>query len=120
MAALQSSVNMANIVIKNVSIRGISACAPSHVEDNMGIPVFNEGEAERVIAQTGIRQKHTVPDGSVLASDLCVAACERLLAELHWERDSCLVSCLCPMTIRSLRRPASFRTGLGFQRIVCR
>lgn len=88
MAALQSYVNMADIVIKNVSIRGISACAPSHVEDNMDIPVFNEGEAERVIAQTGIRQKHTVPDGSMLASDLCVAACEKLLTELHWERDS--------------------------------
>ena len=52
---------MANIVIKNVSIRGISACVPEHMESNLDIPVFNEGEAERVIAQTGIRLKHTVP-----------------------------------------------------------
>jgi len=79
---------MANILIKNVSIRGISACVPKHIESNLDIPVFNEGEAERVIAQTGIRQKHTVSDGSMLASDLCVVACEKLLADLNWELDS--------------------------------
>ena len=79
---------MANIVIKNVSIKGFSGCVPSHVESNLDIPVFSEGEAERVIAQTGIRQKHTVPDGNMLASDLCVAACEKLLQELGWEKDS--------------------------------
>jgi len=79
---------MAIVELRNVKISGISACVPSHVEDNLDIPVFSEGEAERVIAQTGIRQKHTVPDGTVLASDLCVAACEKLLEELRWERDT--------------------------------
>ena len=79
---------MADILIKNVAIRGIAACVPKHVESNLKIPVFNDGEAERVIAQTGIRQKHTVPDGSILASDLCVAACEKLFEELDWEKDS--------------------------------
>lgn len=79
---------MAFLAIKNVSIVGISACSPCHVEDNLDIPVFNDGEAERVIAQTGIHQKHTVPDGSLLASDLCVAACEKLLDELKWEHDT--------------------------------
>lgn len=79
---------MANIKIKNVRIVGISACAPKHVESNMDIPVFIEGEAERVIAQTGIKEKHIVPDGSMLASDLCVAACEKLLDALGWEKDS--------------------------------
>lgn len=79
---------MANIEIKNVSIKGIAACVPLHVEDNLNIPVFNEGEAERVIAQTGIRQKHTVPNDQMLASDLCVAACEKLLEELNWEKES--------------------------------
>ena len=76
------------IEIKNVRIKGVSGCVPSHVESNLDIPVFNEGEAERVIAQTGILQKHTVPDGNMLASDLCVAACEKLLQELGWEKDS--------------------------------
>ena len=42
---------MAFLEIKNVRIAGIAACAPAHVEDNLTIPVFHEGEAERVIAQ---------------------------------------------------------------------
>ncbi len=98
---------MADIVIKNVSIKGISACVPKHVEDNLDIPVFNEGEAERVIAQTGIRQKHTVPDGSMLASDLCVAACEKLLAELGWEKDSIDILCFVSLSADYLEPPTA-------------
>ncbi len=79
---------MAFIKIKNVRICGISACAPKHVESNMNIPVFNDGEAERVIAQTGIHQKHTVEDGNMLASDMCLVACEKLINELGWNKDT--------------------------------
>lgn len=98
---------MANIVIKNVSIKGISACVPQHVESNLDIPVFNEGEAERVIAQTGIRQKHTVFDGSMLASDLCVAACEKLLAELGWEKESVDALCFVSLSADYLEPPTA-------------
>ena len=98
---------MANIVIKNVSVRGISACVPEHVESNLDIPVFNEGEAERVIAQTGIRQKHTVPDGSMLASDLCVAACERLLECLRWEKDTIDALCFVSLSADYLEPPTA-------------
>lgn len=79
---------MAFIEIKKVAIRGIAVCAPKHIEDNMNIPVFNDGEAERVIAQTGIKKKHVVPNSSMLASDLCVAACEKLLEALDWDKSS--------------------------------
>ena len=80
---------MAFIKIENVAIRGIAACAPKNIESNYGLPVFNEGEDERVIAQTGIKQKHVAPaDNSMLASDMCVAAGEKLLAELGSEKDS--------------------------------
>lgn len=73
--------------IKNVTIRGIVACVPSRIEENLDIPVFNPGEAERVIAQTGIERKHVVDEG-VCVSDLCVKAGEKLLADLGWERES--------------------------------
>lgn len=80
---------MAFLEIKNVTIKGISACAPKNIEENLGLDViFNEGEAERVIAQTGIKQKHVVPDESMLASDLCLAAAEKLIIELGWEKSS--------------------------------
>lgn len=98
---------MANIVIKNVSIKGISACVPQHVEKNLDIPVFNDGEAERVISQTGIRQKHTVPDGNMLASDLCVAACEELLAELGWEKNSIDALCFVSLSADYLEPPTA-------------
>lgn len=84
---------MAFLEIKNVRIAGIAACAPAHIEDNLTIPVFREGEAERVIAQTGIRQKHTVPDNSLLASDMALAAAEKLIENLQWEKSS--IEALC-------------------------
>ena len=79
---------MAFLDIKNVRIAGIAACAPKHIEDNLTIPVFREGEAERVIAQTGIKRKHTVPDNSILASDMALAAAERLIDCLQWKKES--------------------------------
>ena len=79
---------MANIEIKNVKIAGISACVPRNIEDNIELEVFNVGEAERVIAQTGISRKHVVGESGIIASDMCVAACEKLLEELGWEKDS--------------------------------
>lgn len=78
---------MAFATINNVSIKGISACVPAHVEENLTLPVFKEGEAERVIAQTGIERKHTVENGTTV-TDLCAAAFEKLIAELGWSRDS--------------------------------
>ena len=84
---------MAFIKVKSVRIAGIAACVPKHVEDNLTIPVFREGEAERVIAQTGIRQKHTVPNNSILASDMALAAAEKLLVDLHWEKST--IEALC-------------------------
>lgn len=79
---------MAFLKIENVAIKGISACVPSHIEENIELKVFKQGEAERVIAQTGIKQKHVVPDESMLASDLCLAAAEKLIHELSWEKTS--------------------------------
>ena len=74
-------------VVKNVAIRGISACVPKHVEENKGLPVFKDGEDVRVIAQTGIERKHVVTPGMCMA-DLAVGAFNGLMFELEWEKDS--------------------------------
>lgn len=79
---------MAFLKIENVAIRGISACVPEHVEENIDLPVFKEGEAERVIAQTGIERKHTIGNANITTADLCEKACNVLIEELGWERDS--------------------------------
>lgn len=79
---------MANLKISNVSIRGIAACVPSHIEENIDLPVFKEGEAERVIAQTGIERKHKVEGFGVTAADLCEKAFNNLMEELGWDKES--------------------------------
>lgn len=90
---------MAFLKLNKVKIAGIAACAPKHIEDNLTIPVFREGEAERVIAQTGIKTKHTVVDNSMLASDMAVAAAETLIERLQWEKSS--IDALCFVSLSS-------------------
>ena len=79
---------MANLKIRNVSIKGISACVPSHVEENISLSVFKNGEAERVIAQTGIERKHKLQGFGITASDLCEQAFKKLIKELGWSLES--------------------------------
>lgn len=81
---------MAFSKISNVAIRGIAACVPAHTEENIdSLPVFKEGEAARVVAQTGIERKHTIESGSgVTISDLCAKAFDVLIEKLEWDRES--------------------------------
>lgn len=79
---------MANLKISNVTIKGIAACVPSNIEENINLSVFKEGEAERVIAQTGIERKHKVKDFNVTGADLCEKAFDKLIAGLGWEKDT--------------------------------
>lgn len=78
---------MAYIEIKNVAIRGISACVPPKIEENKDLPFYSNGEAEKVISATGIERRHICSDG-ITASDLCLKAFEKLLADLSWEKET--------------------------------
>lgn len=86
---------MAFLKVENVAIRGISACVPPKVEENRDIPFYTQEEAEKVIDSTGVERKHIVSDG-ITASDLCLKACEKLLDELGWERES--IDLICNVT----------------------
>lgn len=87
---------MAFLKIPHVVIRGISACVPPKVEENRDIPFYTPEEAEKVIESTGVERKHIVADSGITASDLCLKACERLIDELGWERDS--IDLICDVT----------------------
>lgn len=82
---------MAFLTINNVQMRGIAACVPSNIEENVDLSLFKEGEAARVIASTGIHRKRVV-DTEVTTSDLAVKAAKVLLNELRWDKDS--IDCL--------------------------
>lgn len=87
---------MAFLKIPNVAIKGISACVPPMVEENRDIPFYTPEEAEKVIESTGVERKHVVADSGITASDLCLKACEKLIDELGWERDS--IDLICNVT----------------------
>ena len=78
---------MAFLKVQNVSIRGIAACVPPKIEENMQIDLYSPEEASQIIQSTGIERKHIADDG-VTASDLSAKAAEKLLVELGWEKDS--------------------------------
>ena len=104
---------MAFLKIDNVAIRGLAACAPVTIEENADLPVFEEGEAERVINQTGIVRKHVVPPGTT-ALDLCKAAMEKLLEDLKWEKDSIDVLIFVSTTFDHIIPPVFFKVCLNY------
>ena len=72
---------MPYLKVDNVAIRGISACVPPKVEENISLPIYaTREEAEKVIATTGVERKHIVSDG-ITASDLCLQAAQRIMAQ---------------------------------------
>lgn len=78
---------MGYLKVNNIAFRGLSACVPPKVVENIDFPVYAPGEAEQVIASTGIERRH-VATSDITASDLCLKAAEALIDELKWEKDS--------------------------------
>lgn len=77
---------------KTVQIDGISACVPANIEENAGLDLFaNHEEYEKFVATTGIERRRVVTEG-VCSSDLCLAAAEKLIAELNWDKNN--IDCL--------------------------
>lgn len=98
---------MAFLRVENVSIKGISACVPPHIEENKDIPFYSPEEAAQIISATGIERRHIAgPD--ICVSDLCVRAAERLIEELGWDKDSIDLLALCTQNPDYRNQPTSF------------
>lgn len=98
---------MAFLEIHNVAIRGISACVPKNVEENKDLPFYAPGEAEQVIAATGIERRHvTIPEQT--ASDLGLGAAEKLIEVLGWEKESIDILAFCTQNPDYQNHPDSF------------
>lgn len=98
---------MAFLRIPNVSIRGIAACVPPKVDENKDVPFYSSEECEKIIESTGVERKYVVSDG-ITASDLCLKACETLLADLGWERESIDALCYVTQTPDYINQPTGF------------
>lgn len=67
-----------------MSVKGIAAAVPSQIEDN-AVVYRKWGGVESFIATTGVEHKRkSSPD--LCSSDLCAAAAEKLIDELHWDK----------------------------------
>lgn len=98
---------MAFLKIHNVAIRGISACVPKNVEENKDLPFYELGEAEQVIEKIGIERRH-VASLMQTAMDLCLKAAEKLIEELHWEKESIDALAFITQTPDYINQPNSF------------
>lgn len=98
---------MAFFSVPNVAIKGISACVPPYIEENRDIPYYSKEEAEKVIESTGVERKHIVTDG-ITASDLCLKACEVLLDDLGWDRETIDGICYVTQTADYINQPTGF------------
>ncbi len=73
---------MAVLRFRNVGIRAIASCVPADVSRNAETlrGIIPDAEIEKTISAVGIREKRIAPP-DVCASDLCVAAAEKLFAD---------------------------------------
>lgn len=79
---------MAFITIKNISIKGISACVPERVVDNLDFKGLNNDLLNKYIETVGVKQRHcAIHDGSICTSDLCYESADKLIKELNWDRN---------------------------------
>lgn len=108
---------MSFLTIHNVKLKGLAACLPPDIEENVSLPIFeNESEAQKVIASTGIVRKRIARPGTT-SSDMAVQAVNILLDKMEWEPESidCLIfvsqtrDYIAPITAAILQDRLGFR-----------
>jgi 3-oxoacyl-[acyl-carrier-protein] synthase-3 len=77
---------MGYLEIKNVAVRGVSACVPKNVIENTASSLFTQDEIDKFIATVGIERRHCVEEG-VCTSDLCYTAAVKLIEKLSWDKN---------------------------------
>lgn len=77
---------MAFLSIPHIVIRGIAACVPppSGIDENDKYPLPAE-DVEKLISTIGVERKR-VSGKTTCCSDLCLAAAERLISDLGWQK----------------------------------
>ncbi|HUY87475.1 MAG TPA: ketoacyl-ACP synthase III [Pirellulales bacterium] len=79
---------MSRSYVDAVRLAGVASAVPDRVATaDEDATVFGGVEMAKIAKSTGIRSRRIAPDG-ICTSDLCLAAAERLLGDLAWDRDS--------------------------------
>ncbi len=77
---------MAVFSVSNAKIVGISAVVPKNEVSNLDLEGMSQQDIDLLIKTTGI-EKRRIANHDTKASDLCLAATEKLMAELKWEKE---------------------------------
>lgn len=79
---------MAFLEFKNVRIAGIAAGVPKNVTSNyalkQGENISIDYTPEAFVEATGVKERRI---GNLTAADLCYSAAEKLIVDLHWEKN---------------------------------
>jgi 3-oxoacyl-[acyl-carrier-protein] synthase III len=79
---------MAVTMTKGPAIAGICTCVPGRKFDNLTETTeFEPLEVQKVVRMAGVHSRYMASD-AVCSSDLCIAAAQRLMESLGWEKDS--------------------------------
>ncbi|MFC5283214.1 3-oxoacyl-ACP synthase III family protein [Pedobacter alpinus] len=76
---------MANFSTHSVAISGVAACVPKKQERNRDLANLSSEDIDKFIATTGVEARRIVDD-HICTSDLCLAAAEKLIHDLDWDK----------------------------------
>lgn len=77
---------MAFLTTYHVSVKGIASCVPKNKSLNSDLTIFSDSEKEKLIATLGIETRR-IASKNTCASDMCLVAAEKLIADLNWRKE---------------------------------
>lgn len=78
---------MSYLQYDGVKVLGLAAAVPKHIYHNLtDNDYFSPEDAKAIVDKTGIRERR-IASPEICASDLCLAAAERLLGDMHLDRE---------------------------------
>jgi 3-oxoacyl-[acyl-carrier-protein] synthase-3 len=78
---------MAQLIFNNVGIVGLSAAVPKNTINNYAqTDYFSETDVKDIVDKVGIKERRFALEG-MCASDLCFAAAEKLINDMHINKD---------------------------------
>jgi 3-oxoacyl-[acyl-carrier-protein] synthase-3 len=78
---------MPTFALTGVRLAGIATAVPASRDEVRQTATVSVADLAKITASTGVKARHVAPDG-VCSSDLCLAAAERILERLGWDRSS--------------------------------
>lgn len=75
---------MAFLEFKNVRIAGISAGVPKKKVCNLDLQLSEDYDAKSFVETTGVLERRV---DNYTTSDLCIPAAEKLISDLHWDKN---------------------------------